>query len=59
MIINYTDYRKIQEMRSKGFNTCQNQKKLGYTNYIIYKLWVKNMKSKNGNHQKDSITSKQ
>ena len=39
MIINYSDYKKIQEMKSKGFNACQIYKKLGYTNYIVYKLW--------------------
>lgn len=39
IIINYSYYKKIQEMKSKGFNACQTYKKLGYTNYIVYKLW--------------------
>lgn len=39
MIINYSDYKKIQDMKTKGFNTRQTYLKLGYTQYVTYKLW--------------------
>ena len=39
MIINYLDYKKIQDMKDKGFNTRQTYLKLGYTQYVTYKLW--------------------
>ena len=39
MIINYSDYKKIQEMKAKGFTANQTYQKLGYTLYVTYKLW--------------------
>ena len=39
MIINYSDYKKIQEMKAKGYNANQTYQKLGFTLYVTYKLW--------------------
>ena len=39
MIIIYSHYKKIQDMKAKGFNIRQTYLKLGYTQYVTYRLW--------------------
>lgn len=39
MIINYSDFKKIQSMKESGYNPRQTFTKLGFTSYSVYKFW--------------------
>ena len=38
-MITYSDYKKIQDMKAKGYNGNQTYQKLGVTQYHTYKFW--------------------